>query len=120
MLTEKELTKLRSQIVLNSLFMSDYENDIGVNPENVQNFFDSYIEFMRENAKEQGIEDDHLDEISDYDTPESIYDYYRFNYDDDPLPKDEVYQYMRKCLIPFSEERYKYILKNKNEFLENE
>ncbi len=119
MLTEKELTKLRSQIVLNSLFMSDYENDIGVNPENVQNFFDSYGEYMRENAKEMGIEDNHLDEISDYDTPESIYEYY-CSYEDDPLPKDEVYQYMRNSLIPFSEEKYKDVLKHKDDLENNQ
>ena len=43
-LTNEQLIKLRKEIVLNSLFISDYENSFGIDPHNVCDFFDSYLE----------------------------------------------------------------------------
>ena len=45
-LTNEQLIKLRKEIVLNSLYKSDYENSFGIDPNEVCYFFDSYIEDM--------------------------------------------------------------------------
>ena len=44
MLSMKQLKQLRNEIVLNSLYLSDYQNSLGVNPRNVYNFFEGYLD----------------------------------------------------------------------------
>ena len=43
-LTKEQLWKLRKEIVLGSLYIDDYKNSFGINPENVCDFFNSFIE----------------------------------------------------------------------------
>ena len=43
-MTRQELQQLRQQITLNSLYTSDYENTFNIDPRQVQDFFDSYLE----------------------------------------------------------------------------
>ena len=43
-MTKQELQKLRQEITLNSLFTDDYENSFNIDPRQVQDFFDSYLE----------------------------------------------------------------------------
>ena len=43
-LREEQVNKLRKQIVMGSMFISDYANSFGVNPEEVCNFADGYLE----------------------------------------------------------------------------
>ena len=43
-LTNEQLIKLRTEIVLNSPFIRHYENSFGIDPHNVYDFFDSYLE----------------------------------------------------------------------------
>ena len=54
-LTREDLAKLRSEIVLNSLYISDYENSFGFSAKSVNLFFDSYVSFLDELAEEDGV-----------------------------------------------------------------
>jgi len=51
-----KVKKLRSQIVLNSLSMSDYENDMGVDPNEACIFFDGYVDYLGEVDEDDGFE----------------------------------------------------------------
>lgn len=78
-LTKDELKKLRSEISLNSLYTGDYENSFGFKPEDVQMFFDSYLEELEEilieehNFNEDEIE---LQDLFKIDTIDNLYNYY--------------------------------------------
>ena len=52
-LTFFEILDLRSQIVLNSVFLNDYENNMGVDPREVMNFFDGYVDYLEEIRKDE-------------------------------------------------------------------
>lgn len=43
-MTRQELEKLRNEITLNSLYTDDYINSFNIDPRQVQDFFDSYLE----------------------------------------------------------------------------
>ena len=43
-MTKQELQQLRNEITLNSLYTSDYNNSFNIDPRQVQDFFDSYLE----------------------------------------------------------------------------
>jgi len=47
-LTIKELHNLRNQIVLGSIFINDYENDMGVDKNRACNFFFGYEDWLYE------------------------------------------------------------------------
>ena len=46
MMTEQQLSQLRSEISLGSLYVHDYENSFGIDPNKVGDFFDTYIEMI--------------------------------------------------------------------------
>ena len=105
MLDIKQLKKLRSEIVLNSLYTNDYENTLNICPIDVQMFFDSYIDYLmelQEDDEDYGVETD----ISYYDTDNNLEDWLNC-YEDDPLPYSKTYHYMRENRIPFSTQKYK-------------
>lgn len=52
-LTEEEVSKLERQIVFGSLYVSDYENTFGVNPNEVCDYADGYLE-ATDNPEEYG------------------------------------------------------------------
>ena len=52
----EDLQQLRKEIVLNSLFVSDYNNSFGISAKSVCDFFDSYMDFIDEIAKEDHFE----------------------------------------------------------------
>lgn len=87
MWTKNKLWALRRQIVLNSLYVADYRNDMGVEEHACCDFFDGYMSFITELMAEDGISDDrifaHLDA---YDTPENLENWYGCFCDEDPLP----------------------------------
>lgn len=62
-LSNEQLVSLRKQISLGSMYYSDYENDLGINCAEAIDFFDGYIEYLWEEAEEQG-----LDDVDDLDT----------------------------------------------------
>lgn len=95
-MTKEELWNLRNQIVLNSLYVSDYRNNFGIPEREVCNFFDSFLD----NAYEEMMEDGALEDIPDkdrrsyvitrYDNSEDLYEYYGL-FEEDTLP---VYVYV--------------------------
>lgn len=46
-----KIKKLRKEIVLNSLFVRDYQNSLGLDPNQVMCYFDAYFEFLLDNVK---------------------------------------------------------------------
>lgn len=52
-LTEDEVRQLEKQIVMGSVYAEDYENTFGVNPNEVSNYVDGYLE-TKEDPEEYG------------------------------------------------------------------
>ena len=55
MLSSKQLKALRKQVVLNSLFLNDYKNDLYIKPETACNFFNSYLDNLYDLAISNGF-----------------------------------------------------------------
>lgn len=77
-LTSAELAELRGDIILNSLYLIDYKNSFGFNPNHISTFFDGYISYLEELAKEDGYTEwDNIFKMFDiYDTEENLYDWF--------------------------------------------
>lgn len=74
---EKDLPKLRKEIVLNSLYYSDYENSFGYTTHSVCDFFDGYMSFLEELARDEtGKEYVEIEEIFALDNDENLYDWF--------------------------------------------
>ena len=54
-LTLEEVFDLRKQIVLNSLYISDYKNNLGVDQSEACDFFDGFMDYIQEIAEEDGF-----------------------------------------------------------------
>ena len=82
-LTSAELAKLRSEIVLNSLYESDYDNSFGYDSIHIFTFFDAYVSYLEELAEEDGYTEwDNIFKMFDiYDTEENLWDWFNC-YDD--------------------------------------
>lgn len=79
-LTKEELLTLRKDIVLNSIFVYDYENSFGFDSHKVAVFFEGYVEYICELAEEDGIKD--LERIFKvYDTEDNLWSWFNC-YDD--------------------------------------
>ena len=79
-LTLEELSQLRKEINLNSIFIYDYTNSFGFNPWDICSFFDGYVSFLNELAREDGFEGiDYY--LTKYDTEENLYSWF-LCYDD--------------------------------------
>ena len=75
-ITEKTLINLRKQIILNSLYLNDYKNDIGIDARAAQEFFDGYLEYLAELMDDDGISDAaYFEHLSEYDTDENLLNY---------------------------------------------
>ena len=84
-LTKNQLWELREEIVLNSLFISDYKNTFGFTPESVCEFFFGYVDYIDEIAQEQTDDENELFELSiELDNPDNLYAWYRC-FDSDPF-----------------------------------
>lgn len=79
-LTADELWELRQEIVLNSLYVSDYENSFGYHSADMCLFFESYLDYLCEVMKGIGIaSEDHLKCLDEFDNPTNLkcwYDHY--------------------------------------------
>lgn len=84
LLTKEELWDLRKEIVLNSLYTSDYENTHHILPRNTQDFFDGYVEYLYELAEENGENPDIQDLCIKYDNADNLEDWY-YCFEDNPL-----------------------------------
>lgn len=74
---ESDLWKLRMEIPLGSLYVRDYENSFGFTAESVCNFFDGFLDFIEEIAREErgnGVE--WQDIIDEYDTEDRLIEWW--------------------------------------------
>ena len=86
---ENDLWDLRNQITLNSMFTSDYENRFGLDPNNVKDFFDGYLDELDYIAEEDGEKNlDLTDLLNRYDNPENLKNWYD-SLDYDPFGDEE-------------------------------
>lgn len=84
MLSKKQLAQLRQDIVLNSLYTSDYENRFEIDAKKVQDFMDGYFEELCEitheelgdNEYKKLSDDSFYDEIFKRDNLDNLYNYY--------------------------------------------
>ena len=75
-MTKQELQKLRNEIVLNSLYTSDYENSFNIDPRQVQDFFDGWLEYCSEDI-EYTNDTDYYNQLFDKaDNIDNLVDYY--------------------------------------------
>ena len=86
MLNRNDFEKLRNEIVLNSLYLSDYTNSFNIDKDKVCDFFNSAIEFINDDYK--AIHNKDID-ACDIDI-DSLYNYYLM-FVDDPLKPDKKY-----------------------------
>ena len=78
-LTKENLWKLRKEIVLNSLYLSDYENSFGIDKEDLFYFFEGYLEdlgYLMEENIENYFDEMFFDYLGEYDTEDNLYKYY--------------------------------------------
>ena len=78
-LTSTELSQLRKEIILNSILIYDYTNSFGFNSWDICSFFDGYVSYLEELAREDGYEG--IDYLTKYDTEENLYSWF-LCYDD--------------------------------------
>ena len=105
MLDFEQVRKLRFEIKLLSDNINDYENTFNVDPVKVKTFFDNYVNFiqdLQEKDEDMGI----YNSLNRYHTDDNLEKYYN-NLEDDALPHDKIYQYMRENNIDYSIEKYK-------------
>ena len=75
-LSREQLQQLRSEIVLDSCFIHDYDNTLGIDAHYVCAFFEGYSEYLSELMDEDGIPDNEkLDKVHLYDTIDNLENY---------------------------------------------
>lgn len=90
-MTKEQLWALRRQIVLGSLYLSDYVNTFGIDRHAVCDFFDSFLSFLGEKMADEipGYDDRHFSKhLRAYDTPDELWEWYGC-YEENPLPFPE-------------------------------
>ena len=77
-LGKTQLKRLRSDIILNSLFIDDYKNRYEIDPHIVCDFFDGYMSYLGELEQEKyGKElEDIEDFYKEFDNIENLWDWY--------------------------------------------
>ena len=75
--TKNDLAKLRKEIVLNSVYTSDYNNSFGISADSLCSFFDGYVSYLEELAEEDNFKyDDMFALFNKYDTIDNLYSWY--------------------------------------------
>ena len=90
MLTKNELQELRSQISLNSIYVADYRNNMGIEEHKSCDFFDGYVDYLDELIKEDypnAKDNDWFGLLCEYDTIDNLWEWYCC-FDEDPLPRE--------------------------------
>ncbi len=64
--TREDLAKLRSEVVINSDYFTDYQNSFGIDCHSVSLFFDSYLSNISDMAREDGYLWDYAEPGSEY------------------------------------------------------
>ena len=75
-MNKNTLWQLRTEIVLNSLFESDYQNSFGFTTQSVCAFFDGYMDYLDELATEEYGSDCSLEQIFSFDNAENLHNWY--------------------------------------------
>ena len=75
-INQETLWKLRMEIRLNSLYVSDFQNSFGFTALSVSDFFDSYMDYLDELAEEKYGNDYMLEDVFDFDNEENLYNWY--------------------------------------------
>ena len=77
-LGKTRLKRLRDDVVLNSLFIADYDNRYGIDPHDVCDFFEGYMSYLCELEKEKyGKELDNIhDFFNEFDNIENLWDWH--------------------------------------------
>ena len=100
-MTKQELQQLRNEITLNSLYTSDYNNSFNIDPRQVQDFFNGYLEDCETIPNDNGdvLCDMDLSYDDYYDTLftianniDNLYDYY-ISFEEDPLSQKYFEKY---------------------------
>ena len=75
-LNKEQLWELRQEIVLNSMFLDDYQNSFGVDKNECFAFFDGYVEELVDKAREDNVNTDNIFDIFElYDNAENLFNY---------------------------------------------
>lgn len=77
--TREDLAKFRSEISLNSMYYSDFENSFGIDRNSSMLFFDSYLSFICGLADEDGFKWDYY--MNGYPKPEHSWEEFLQKYD---------------------------------------
>lgn len=100
-LTKNEIAALRKEIVLGSLYTRDYENSLDLDPHEVQDFFDGFIDYIQNEFP--------TDEFELHDNIDEIYEYYAYMFDVAPLTiSDDENEYLNESR-PLSPSEFKKI-----------
>ena len=75
-MTSEMLWKLRMEIRLNSLYVSDFQNSFGFTAQSVSDFFDSYMDYLDELAEEEYGNDYMLEDVFDFDNEDNLYNWW--------------------------------------------
>lgn len=73
------LWKLRQDIVLNSMFVSDYKNSLGIDEHDVCDFFDAYTEHLSaiHYYENHGTDDTFWDYLKQCDNEDDLFEYFQ-------------------------------------------
>lgn len=77
-LTQRKLWNLRKQVVVNSIYICDYQNNKGFSADSMCSFFEGYYDFLWELAEEDnnGKELTHDKVMGNYDNSENLWRWY--------------------------------------------
>ena len=76
---KNKLWNIRNDVVLNSIYYSDYENRYGYDVRIICHFFDSYLEYLEERMYEDipnYKDDEFLKYLPKYDTKNNLWTFY--------------------------------------------
>ena len=96
LLTNKDLISLREDIVLGSLFYSDYKNSLNIKVEDAFDFFDMYLNYLGELMEyevENYSDEQFWDLLPKYDKNENLIDFYHnvYEYELEEMEDEDLY-----------------------------
>jgi hypothetical protein len=107
-LTSAELWAIRSKVVVNSVYLADYENQYGISEVSLCNFFDGYYDYMWELAIEK-YGRNVAEEIvrNEFDTEDNLYSWFNCYEDFDWIVYDyekDVKDLVKSIIEDFEDE----------------
>ena len=83
-ITKNKLWKLRKEIILDSVYISDYRNSFGFDENLVASFFEGYSSFLWEKVTEEHGHNSDERMIEEYDNKDNLWSWY-LCYDENPF-----------------------------------